>query len=478
MGAMSIIYKRTKILATIGPASDSEEMIEKLIKAGIKGARLNFSHGSYDEHAAKIKAVREISKRLGKEVAILQDLQGPKIRLGDIIDNRFDVKEGDEIVLDYAIEQHDGSANLPVQYNLAEKVKIGEPVFIFDGKVKTEVVEIPSETAIKLRVLNAGTLMSRKGLNLPDTDFGGDIITPKDMRDIEFGATQDIDYVAMSFIQTAEDINNLRQILQGHNSEVQIIAKIETKLAVSDEELEKIVLASDGVMIARGDMAYEVAPEVVPIVQRKTVALCRKHGKISIVATQTMGSMSENPQPSRAEVSDVANAVIQGADVVMLSDETATGKYPEETVNAMRSVIQYTQEHAAVAPIDDIVERGESESLNAISLSAVELAEQINADALIVETRSGQTAATVAANRPSLPLISVTSDERVSHQLALNYATQSYLRPDGEFAGLELAKELKSNGFFGDKEKVTVVIVSGRQPGLVGGTDTIRVRVV
>ena len=478
MGVMSTIYKRTKILATIGPASDSEEMIEKLIKAGINGARLNFSHGSYDEHAAKIKAVREISKKLGKEVTILQDLQGPKIRLGDIVDNRFDVKEGDEIVLDHAIEQHDGSSNLPVQYNLAEKVKIGEPVFIFDGKVKTEVIEIPSETAIKLRVLNAGTLMSRKGLNLPDTDFGGDIITPKDMRDIEFGATQDIDYVAMSFIQTADDINNLRQILQSHNSDVQVIAKIETKLAVSDEELEKIVLASDGVMIARGDMAYEVAPEVGPSVQRKTVALCRKHGKISIVATQTMGSMVDNPQPSRAEVSDVANAVIQGSDVVMLSDESATGKYPEETVKAMRDVIRYTQEHAAVAPIDNIVERGDNEALNAISLSAVELAEQIDADAIVVETKSGQTAATVAANRPSLPIVSVTSDARVAHQLALNYATQSYLRPDGEFAGLELAKELKEKGFFGDKENVTIVIVSGRQPGLVGGTDTIRVRVV
>ena len=475
---MSTIYKRTKILATIGPASDSEEMIEKLIRGGINGARLNFSHGSYDEHAAKIKAVREISKKVGKEVAILQDLQGPKIRLGDLVNNNFPVQEGDEIVLDFAVKEHDGGSVLPVQYNLAEKVKVGELVFIFDGKVRSEVIEILSETAIKLKIHNKGTLMSRKGLNLPDTDFGGDIITPKDLRDIEFGATQDIDYVAMSFIQTAEDIENLRQILASHNSDVQIIAKIETKKAVSDEELEKIVIASDGVMIARGDMAYEVAPEVVPVVQRKTVALCRKHGKISIVATQTMGSMSENPQPSRAEVSDVANAVIQGADVVMLSDETATGKYPEETVNAMRSVIQYTQEHAAVAPIDDIVERGESESLNAISLSAVELAEQINADALIVETRSGQTAATVEANRPSLPLISVTSDERVSHQLALNYATQSYLRPDGEFAGLELAKELKSNGFFGDKEKVTVVIVSGRQPGLVGGTDTIRVRVV
>ena len=383
------VYKRTKILATIGPASDSPEMIEKLINAGINGARLNFSHGSYEEHAAKIKAVREISEKLGREVAILQDLQGPKIRLGDIVDNRFDVVEGDELVLDYAIQQHDGSANLPVQYNLAEKVKIGEPVYIFDGKVRTEVIDIPSNTAIKLRVLNKGTLMSRKGLNLPDTDFGGDVITEKDMRDLEFGATQDIDYVAMSFVQTAEDIENVRQLLVSHNSEAQVIAKIETKKAVSDEELEKIVLAADGVMIARGDMAYEVAPEVVPIIQRKAVALCRKHGKISIVATQTMGSMVDNPQPSRAEVSDVANAVIQGADVVMLSDESATGKYPEETVKAMRDVIMYTQEHAAVSPIDDIVERGEDEALNAISLAAVELAEQIDADALIVETKSG-----------------------------------------------------------------------------------------
>lgn len=473
---MKTIYKRTKILATIGPASDSPEMIEKLINGGINGARLNFSHGSHEEHAAKIATIREVSAKLGKNIAILQDLQGPKIRLGDLVDNRFDVNEGDELVLDYAIQQHDGSANLPVQYNLASKVKVGEPVYIFDGKVRTEVIEILSETAIKLRVLNKGYVASRKGLNLPDTDFGGDVITEKDIQDIKFGATQDIDYVAMSFVQTAEDIENVRQILTSHNSEAQIIAKIETKKAVSDEELEKIVLASDGVMVARGDMAYEVAPEVVPIVQRKIIALCRKHGKISIVATQTMGSMVDNPEPSRAEVSDVANAVIQGADVVMLSDESATGKYPYETVRAMRAVIRYTQEHAAVAPIDDIVERGDSEALNAISLAAVELAEQIDANAIIVETKSGQTAATVAANRPSLPIVSVTSDKRVAQQLGLNYGTRSFVRPDGEFAGMELAKELKAEGFFGDEENVTVVIVSGRQPGLVGGTDTIRVR--
>lgn len=476
---MKPLYKRTKILATIGPASDSEEMIEKLIDGGINGVRLNFSHGSYEEHAAKIEKVREISARLGKNIAILQDLQGPKIRLGDIVDNRYEVVEGDELILDYAVKEHDGGNILPVQYNLAAKVKVGEPVFIFDGKVKTEVVEVPSETAIKLRVLNKGTLASRKGLNLPDTDFGGDVITKKDMADIEFGATQDIDYVAMSFVQTAEDIHAVRQILASHNSEAQIIAKIETKMAVQDEELEKIVKASDGVMIARGDMAYEVAPEVVPIVQRKIIALCRKHGKISIVATQTMGSMVDNPQPTRAEVSDVANAVIQGADVVMLSDESATGKYPYETVRAMRNVIRYTQENAPVSPIDDVVERGDNISLNAISYAAVELAKKIKADALVVETKSGQTAATVAANRPNLPIISVTSDKRVAQQLGLNYATQSYVRQDGEFAGLELAKELKAQGFFGDKEEALVVIISGRQNHFVqGGTDTIRVRTI
>ena len=473
---MKPVYKRTKILATIGPASDSEEMIEKLISGGINGARLNFSHGSYEEHAAKIEKIREISAKLGKNVAILQDLQGPKIRLGDIVDNRFEVVEGDELVLDYAVKEHDGSATLPVQYNLAAKVKVGEPVFIFDGKVRTEVVEVVSDTAIKLKVLNKGTLMSRKGLNLPDTDFGGDVITEKDKRDIEFGATQDIDYVAMSFVQTADDIIAVREILNSYDSKVKLIAKIETKRAVQDEELEKIVLASDGIMIARGDMAYEVAPEVVPIVQRKIIALCRKHGKLSIVATQTMGSMTDNPQPTRAEVSDVANAVIQGADVVMLSDESATGKYPYETVRTMRSVIRYTQENAPVAPIDE-VELGENHTLNAISTAAVKLAESIDADAIVVETKSGLVAAMIAANRPSLPVLSVTDNAQVAQQLALNYATQSFARENGATGGFELAQELKANGFFGDKEEVTVVIVSSRQSGLVmGGTDTILVR--
>jgi len=472
---MSVIFKRTKILATLGPATHDPETIEKMIIAGVNGFRHNFSHGTYEERDQQIAWIREASKKVGKPVAILQDLQGPKIRLGNLIDNHFPVKTGDELVLDYAAE-HNGNI-LPVQYNLAEKVKVGEPIYIFDGKVRTTTLEIMSETAIKVRVENDGVLMSRKGLNLPDTDFGGDILTPKDLKDIEYGVTQDYDYVSLSFVQSAEDINNLRQILLSHNSNVQIIAKIETKAAIEDEALEEIVKASDGVMVARGDLAVEAGAEVVPIVQRRIIALCRKYGKLSIVATQMLASMVDSPEPTRAEVSDVANAVIQGTDTVMLSDETANGKYPLETIASMKRVILYTQEHATVRALDEVVQM-KNTTLDAISAAAVKLAEQLKVDAIVAETKSGATAANIAAHRPNLPIVSVTSEPRTAQQLALSYANKSFVRPDGEKAGLELAKELKASGYFGNGSQVTVAIVSGRQPGLVGATDTIRVRVI
>ena len=334
---MSRLFKRTKILATVGPSVFSEEKITELIMAGANGCRLNFSHGSYEERDQQIQWIRNAAAKKGRSVAILQDLQGPKIRLGILKDNRLDVKTGDELVLDYAVKEHDGSNVLPVQYNLAERMKVGEPLFMFDGKIRSQVIEIVSDTAIRVRIENDGFIMSRKGLNLPDTDFGGDVITEKDMADIEFGATRDFDFVAMSFIQSAEDVEKLRQILLSHGSTAQIVAKIETKKAIeTDEKLEAIVKATDAIMVARGDMAVEAGNEVVPIVQRKLVNLCRKHGKLCIVATQMLGSMVDNPEPSRAEVSDVANAVIQGADAVMLSDETAQGKYPVEAVKQMK----------------------------------------------------------------------------------------------------------------------------------------------
>lgn len=470
---MAIIFKRTKILATLGPITSTPEMITDLIAAGTNGFRLNFSHGDYAERDDQINWIREASRQNGKPVAILQDLQGPKIRLGMLNEN-MDVKKGDEITLDHAAE-HNGNV-LPIQYNLAEKVKIGEPIYIFDGKVRTTVVEITSETAIKVRIENDGTLMSKKGINLPDTDFGGDILTSKDLKDIEYGLTKDIDFVALSFVQSVDDINNLRQILVAGGSHAQIIAKIETKAAIKDDVMEQIVIASDGIMVARGDLAVEAGAEVVPIVQRRLIALCRKHGKLSIVATQMMASMVDSPEPSRAEVSDVANAVIQGADTVMLSDETANGSYPLETVAAMKKVILYTQEHAPVMAIQDyaIVKNIQ---LDAISAAAVSLAEQLNVDAIIAETKSGATAANIAAHRPNLPIISVTSELRSAQQLGLSYANRSYVRADADEAGFDLARELKAEGLFGEGES-RVIIVSGQQPGVIGTTDTIKVRVL
>ena len=469
---MAINFKRTKILATVGPDTSTPEMLEALIAAGVNGIRLNFSHGTYEEREEQIPWIRQASKKLGKPVAILQDLQGPKIRLGMLNENTPVVK-GDEIILDFAAE-HNGMT-FPVQYNLAEKVKVGEPIYIFDGKVRTTVIEIPSETAIKLRVENDGTLMSKKGINLPDTDFGGDILTPKDLKDVEYGLTQDIDYVALSFIQSADDIHNLRQILVAGGSSAQIIAKIETKAAIKPDVMEEIVKASDGIMVARGDLAVEAGAEVVPIVQRRLLALCRKHAKLSIVATQMMASMVDNPEPTRAEVSDVANAVIQGADTVMLSDETANGKYPLETVAAMKKVILYTQDNAPVAPIHDIIAK--NIQLDAISTAAVTLAEQLKVDAIIAETKSGATAWTIAAHRPNLPIISVTSDIKAAQQLALSYANRTYIRDDSAEAGFDLAKELKTEGLFGEGD-ASVIIISGQQPGVVGLTDTIKVRVL
>ncbi|MBQ3275349.1 pyruvate kinase [Candidatus Saccharibacteria bacterium] len=477
---MSKLFKRTKILATIGPAVMSEEAVTELIMAGVNGCRLNFSHGNYIERDEQIAWIRNAAAKKGRSVSIVQDLQGPKIRLGELKANHLDVKAGDELTLDFDCEKHDGGKVLPVQYNLADKVKVGEPIFLFDGKIRAEVIDVPSKTAIKIRVGNDGYLMSKKGLNLPDTDFGGDIITEKDMADIEFGASRDFDYVALSFVQSAADIDKLRQILLSHGSTAQIIAKIETKKAIeSDEAMEAIVEASDGIMVARGDMAVEAGAEVVPIVQRKLIALCRKHSKLCIVATQMMGSMVENPEPSRAEVSDVANAVIQGADAVMLSDETANGKYPLEAVRAMKKVILYTQNHSKVAPIEsDPISA--SKTYDAISAAVARLSEKIDADVIVCQTASGATTAAIAAERPNVPIVSVTSNARVASQLALTYANAAFVRPYSDDYGIDLARELKNSGYLKPeegKDELLAVVISGSR-SREHGTDTIKIRYI
>lgn len=466
--------KRTKIIATVGPATHSYEKVRDLIAAGANGLRLNFSHGDHAEHGERIQWIRQASKELGKPVAIIQDLQGPKIRLGNIADNRYDVKRGDEITLTYGIE-HDGGSNLPIQYDLSAKVEPDERVYLFDGKVHATALSVDKDAkSIKIRIENDGFLMSRKGLNLPDTNFEGDVITQKDYADIDYGVTQDIDYVALSFVQSAADIDTLRAYLVTNNSDAHIIAKVETKAAIEEETLEKIVQASDAVMVARGDLAVEVGPEIVPVVQRQIIGLCELHAKIAIVATQMMSSMVDNPEPTRAEVSDIATAAIFGVDCVMLSDETANGSYPIEAVTSMERVILSTQANVPIHPLDE-PNADVSESM-AICKTSVGLAAELEADAIITETRSGATAQGVAAHRPLRPIFSVTSDPRVAQQMTLLYATKSYVQPDSETVGVDLIDDLLEDGFLSLPTKA--VVVSGRQPGLVGGTDTIRVRVV
>ena len=477
---MSKLFKRTKILATIGPATNSAEKIEEVIMAGVNGCRLNCSHGSNEERDQQIKWIREAAAKKGRAIAILQDLQGPKIRLGFLKDNHLDLKKGDELVLEAAEGfEHDGGMTVPVQYNLAEKVKVGEPLSMFDGKVKSEVIEIVSDTAIKVKVLNDGFIMSKKGLNLPDTDFGGDILTEKDMADIEYGAGCDYDYVSLSFVQSADDILKLKQILLSLGSTAKVVAKIETKKAIeSEENLEAIVKAADGIMVARGDMAVEAGAEVVPIIQRKLIAMCRANAKLCIVATQMLSSMVDSPEPTRAEVSDVATAVVQGADAVMLSDETANGKYPLETVKAMKKVILYTQNHSRLAPISRPPE-SKDQIYDAISNAAARLAENINADVIVCQTATGVTATTTAAQRPNLPIITVTANQRVANQLALIYANSAFVRPYSPDFGYDLAVELKRTKYLHGKEgekDILAVIVSGDKDKI--GTDTIKVRYI
>ena len=474
---MSNLFKRTKTLATIGPATDSEEMIDQLIAAGLDNCRLNFSHGTYDKMDEFIGWIRKAADKYGRHVAIVQDLQGPKIRLGQIKDNYLDINEGDDIILDYALKEHDGGLTLPVQYNLAAKVKVGDPVYIFDGKIRTHVQEILSDTAIRLTAENKGFVNSNKGLNLPDTDFGGDIFPEKDIRDLDWGVSRDFDYVALSFIQKAEDICTFRRMLDERGSQAKIIAKIETKNAVmNDEHLEEIVKAADAIMVARGDMGYEVGAEIVPIIQRKLIRMCREHAKVCIVATQTMSTMVDNPMPTRAEVSDVANAVIQGADVVMTSEETAMGKYPLETIKEICNVINYVQDHAEITPIPQDPQSG-TPDYDAIAEAAAKIAAHVEADAIICQTASGRTARAMSAQRPALPIYSVTPNERVANQLSLFYGNRAYVREFSPEFGFDLAKELVENGTLtprSGRKHVEVVIVSGDRD--VAGTDTIRLR--
>jgi len=462
-------FKRTKIIATVGPSTNSYETIQRLIEAGVNGFRLNFSHGSHTERTEQIGWIRKASQQVGKPVAILQDLQGPKIRLGDF-EGIVNVSKGKSLSFAYQAD-YAATGHLPTQYDLSQKVKRGERIYLYDGKVRTTVTSV-REGVVHAQAENDGILIKRKGMNLPDTDFGGDIITAKDRADLVYGSAQDIDYIALSFVQSERDIAKLRELLKSLNSSARVIAKIETKAAI--ENIESIVQASDAVMIARGDLAVETPAESVPIVQRQIIGLGQRYAVPTIVATQMLASMTEDSEPTRAEVSDVATAVLVGADAVMLSDETASGKFPLEAVQTMKRVILYAESHA---PLTVKWPQNEDHSRQAsISKAVISLAEQINAKAIVVETKSGATALQIAKLRSVIPMIAVTSDQRTAQQLAIVYDTKSYVRPVDSNAAGKLTDWLQKNKVLHKGD--VVVTASGRYPGVVGTTDTIKVRVL
>jgi len=330
--------EETRILATIGAldGNGSRDGIERIIAAGADGIRINFSHANHDDAKKQIKWVREIAAEFDKDLFIVADLAGPKIRLGKLT-GRLDVQAGDELTLAYGIEHKSGHI-LPIQYDIAPFVSPGQRIFLFDGKVEAEIMTVLGDT-VGIRALSSGYLTSNNGVNLPDADCIGVPITAKDLADLEFILKEDFDFISMSYVRSAEDIQALRKKIDEHGPRSQIIAKIETKAAIQQNTLDAIVRASDGVMVARGDLAYEIGAELVPVVQWRIVGLCKEYRKFSIVATQMLASMVDNPRPTRAETSDVANAVLDGVSVTMLSEETALGKHPVEAVTEMRRII-------------------------------------------------------------------------------------------------------------------------------------------
>ena len=465
--------KRTKIIATVGPSTNSYKAILALMKAGVNGFRLNFSHGTHEEREQQIAWIRKASQAYDKPVAILQDLQGPKIRLGDF-EGIITVQTGQSLAFGYNADYAE-TGLIPVQYDLSKKVKRGERLYLFDGRVRTVITSVVNNV-IHVRAENDGVLIKRKGINLPDTDLGGDIITAKDRKDISFGSTQDIDYVALSFVQTENDIAKLRTILKNLGSSAKVVAKIETKAAA--ENIESIVEAADVVMVARGDLAIETEHEHVPVLQRQIVGLGLRYATPVIIATHMLASMTDVPEPTRAEVSDIATAVIIGADCVMLSDETASGRYPIEAVEIMKRVILHTQEHNPLQVTYSMhgVEVMPDSRQQAISKAVIDLAKNIQATAIVAETATGATVEQIVSYRPPTPVIAVTNDARTAQQLALVYGVKSYNRPIDPKAATKLTNWLHANKVL--KKGDIIVTVSGQYPGVVGTTDTIKVRVL
>ena len=424
--------KKTKIIATIGPASESPEVIEKLALAGMNVCRLNFSFGTHDEHKKKIDMIRSVSKKIGYPIGILLDLQGPKIRIGQL-NEPVTIKRGEEIILS-GNNKHKERFYLPTTYRqIASDTVNGKTILIADGKIILKVIKTDKKKKeVYCKTIQGGTILTGKGINLPYTEISLPALTEKDKEDVMFGIETGVDYMGLSFVRKAEDVLQLKRILKKAKNRIPVIAKIEKPEALIN--LEKILEVADGVMVARGDLAGEISFEKVPPAQKEIIHKANKNGKITIVATEMLNSMVENPLPTRAEASDVANAIFDGADAVMLSNETAMGKFPEKAVKAMNAIaIEAEKSFSYITPSNKELNFPEvHEQTNALCSAASFLSYKLNEKALCVITRSGTSVRWLSKYRPQSRIFAATENKILYNQLALLHNVSPILIENNE----------------------------------------------
>ena len=467
--------KKTKIICTLGPASTEPAVLEKLIKAGMNIARLNFSHGSHEEHAERIKLVREIATRLGSPIGILADIQGPKIRTGIINPGPIQLTEGTEVRLT-TDRQKDGNPDfIYVDYpTLVQDVKIGGTIFLADGMIQLTVKAVQG-TDLICEVLNGGELSSKKGVTLPGVSVNLPAIMDKDRSDIEFVVQQQVDFIAVSFARKAEHLAEIRALVTELGGDQMLIAKIENEEGFRNSE--EILQACDGITVARGDLGTEVPPEEVPLIQKFLIEICNSAGKPVITATEMLESMIRNPRPTRAEVTDIAHAILDGTDAIMLSAETAMGKYPVTAVEIMTRVAKSIENSLK---FEEILAKKKVSSFptvsDAISHATCQTALDLKAAAIISSTQSGSTARMVSKYRPQAPIVAATPSIRVAQQLALSWGVFPVIVPTANNIDemLDVSIEAtKKTGFIRSND--LVVLTAGVRTGIPGSTNLLQV---
>ncbi|MBK9306388.1 MAG: pyruvate kinase [Nitrospira sp.] len=476
--------RKAKIVCTIGPASSAPAILSRLIESGMNAARLNFSHGTHASHAEAITAIREAADRHGSAVAIIQDLQGPRIRVGLLPKDGVQVNAGQVVRLRMS-EESEGQVSpppsgleIPVTYPaLTRDLRPGARVLINDGLIEL-IVDRVMDDRIDCTVIIGGKITSHKGINLPGTAVSAPTLTDKDRIDIQFGVEHGVDYVALSFVRGAQDVDAVRTLLAEHGSNLPIIAKIERAEAV--QSLREILNCADGVMIARGDLGVEMGPEAVPVLQKRIIVEANRRRRLVITATQMLESMTQATRPTRAEASDVANAVFDGTDAVMLSAETAVGSYPVETVRVMDRIIRAAEED--VEPGVILKRHTDMDNLSfpeAICTAAASAAKSIAASAIVTFSERGSTARLISKQRPSAPIVALTPFEPVRQQMALYWGVSPYTTPQIEQTDArveEAERRVKSEGLI--KTGGKIVILSGTRVGQPGGTNLIKLHEV